>query len=150
MDDLTNHNPGLFQERVKQLENGGLDFVVDIIVGETVAEKLSSSTFYLTLIGFSVIHLLAWNWEFPTPLIEKLWRWFNIGAAAVSILPMPGIVVLTGIVTNDGVAIFVVAIGIVYALLRLGVLGLTFYCLSSMPERAYTTMDWLAWIPHFS
>jgi hypothetical protein len=53
-------------------------------------------------------------------------------------------------INRHGLLFIVVGSGILYALLGLGVLGLTFYCLSSMPQRAYTTMNWLAWIPHVS
>jgi hypothetical protein len=158
MDDLTESNRELFKQRMSELEDESpIDFVYDIMQpGATLAQKLTSSTLYLTVIGFSVIHLLAWNWEFPAPLIQQLWRWFNLGAAAVSVLPVVSLAAChvldprDVIITSDGFGMFVFGVAIVYALLRLGVLGLTFYCLSSMPERAYTTMDWLAWIPHFS
>lgn len=158
MDDLTKFDPRLFQQRMPELDDDRpIDFLYHIIDPRvTLAKKLTSSPLYLTVIGFSVIHLLAWNWEFPAPLIQQLWRWFNLGAAAVSILPVASVIVCSvldpsNVVVNSVVfAIFMLVIGIVYVLLRLGVLGLTFYCLSSMPERAYTTLDWLAWIPHFS
>ncbi|KIL93737.1 hypothetical protein FAVG1_02298 [Fusarium avenaceum] len=159
MEDLTKSDPILFQQKIPEThaEEVGGHFVFEMMVpGETFAEKLTSSALYFTLIGFSVIHLLAWNWKFPAPLIQQLWRWFNLGTAAASILPMATFAVWSvtdpneRIITADAYAIFIIVVGIVYALLRLGVLGLTFYCLSSMPERAYTTVNWLAWIPHFS
>ncbi|KAG5659532.1 hypothetical protein KAF25_002091 [Fusarium avenaceum] len=150
MDDLTEQFPGLSRARIGQQQFRDSFTIIDLIGGGSLADRLSSTALYLKLIGFSVIHLLAWNWEFPTPLIQNLWRLFNLGTAVVSILPVSVYVVWRVSERFESMGISFVAIIIVYALLRLGVLGLTFYCLSSMPERAYTTVDWLAWIPHFS
>lgn len=157
MNDLTNTDPELSKERMVEMGGEGGTFMDDIMDSRaTLAEKLISSTFYLAAVGFSVIHLLAWNWKFPSPLIQQLWRWFNLGAAVLSIFPLAVFAACNVLdpshLTDDSsgsVSLFVVVI-VVYALLRLGVLGLAFYCLSSMPERAYTTVDWLAWIPNFS
>lgn len=157
MDDLTESNPELCQQRVSELEKDRLfHFVYDIMTGHTLAEKITSTVLHVAVLVFTLIHLVAWNWEFPAPLIQQLWRWFNIGATAGFILFEVILVVCSFLdlldvpISTYFVGICLVVVGIIYVLLRLGVLGLTFYCLSSMPERAYTTMDWLAWIPHFS
>ncbi|SPJ79520.1 uncharacterized protein FTOL_07911 [Fusarium torulosum] len=157
MDDLTESNPELCQQRVSELEKDRLfHFVYDIMTGHTLAEKITSTVLHVAVLVFTLIHLVAWNWEFPAPLIQQLWRWFNIGATAGFILFEVILVVCSFLdlldvpISTYFVGICLVVVGIIYVLLRLEVLGLTFYCLSSMPERAYTTMDWLAWIPHFS
>ncbi|KAH6954231.1 hypothetical protein DER45DRAFT_646034 [Fusarium avenaceum] len=126
MDDLTKYDPILFQQKIPESHpDVGSQFVFRMAVpGGTLAEKLISSALYLTVIGFSVIHLLAWSWKFPAPLIQQLWRWFNLGTAAASILPMASFVVGDvldpngRIITTRGYIIFFIAVGIVYVLLR--------------------------------
>ncbi len=43
---------------------------------------------YLTGAIFSAIHLVAWNWEFPSPLIQTLWRCFGTLALAMTLFPL--------------------------------------------------------------
>ncbi|OCL05727.1 hypothetical protein AOQ84DRAFT_298369 [Glonium stellatum] len=37
-----------------------------------------------TAVIFSAIHISAWNWEFPSPIVRPLWRIFALLAAASS------------------------------------------------------------------
>ncbi|KAH7245124.1 hypothetical protein BKA59DRAFT_555136 [Fusarium tricinctum] len=152
MDDLTGNNPELSHERMLEVDDESGNFAFDIIESTAgLTQRLISGTFYLTAIGFSVIHLLAWNWKFPSPLIQQLWRLYSLGAAAVSMFPAAICAVCNVLdpqgtmVAGDDLSTFaatsIAIAGILYILLRLGVLVLTLYCLTSMPERAYTTMD---------
>lgn len=125
MNDLTNTDPELSKERMVEMGGEGGTFMDDIMDSRaTLAEKLISSTFYLAAVGFSVIHLLAWNWKFPSPLIQQLWRWFNLGAAAISILPVAFLAVcnvsdtLGAIVDGEGMIKITFVVMIIYALLR--------------------------------
>jgi hypothetical protein len=152
MDDLTGNNPELSHERMLEVDDESGNFAFDIIESTAgLTQRLISGTFYLTAIGFSIIHLLAWNWKFPSPLIQQLWRLYSLGAAAVSMFPAAICAVCNVLdpqgtmVAGDDLSTFaatsIAIAGILYILLRLGVLVLTLYCLTSMPERAYTTMD---------
>lgn len=166
MDDLTASDDGLFQKRIQDLsEDGFIDLVLETLQFADPNRELQPFAYYIPSISlyiasttFLAIHLSAWNWEFPSVVVRSLWRWLNVGTLVVSFIPM---LTATNAFWDTGsqfmndfldmasiVAVFIS--GPTYILSRLVVLGLTFYCLSSMPERAYDSLDWLAWVPHFS
>ncbi|KAF5632705.1 hypothetical protein F52700_6241 [Fusarium sp. NRRL 52700] len=123
-----------------------------------------SIVLYFTAVVFSAIHLVAWNWDFPSHLVRELWRWFALAALLTSLSPA----VILGIVMlldkgplktspewiDEIIAMVLAALAYAafffYTVARLVILGLTLYSLSSMPERAYEKVSWMAWIPHFS
>lgn len=166
MDDLTASDDELFQKRIQDLsEDGFIDLVLETLQFADPNRELQPFAYYVPSISlyiasttFLAIHLSAWNWEFPSVVVRSLWRWLNVGTLVVSFIPM---LTATNAFWDTGsqfmndfldmasiVAVFIS--GPTYILSRLVVLGLTFYCLSSMPERAYDSLDWLAWVPHFS
>ncbi|KAF5575510.1 hypothetical protein FPCIR_13132 [Fusarium pseudocircinatum] len=123
---------------------------------------LPSIVMYFTAVVFSAIHLAAWNWEFPSHLVRELWRWFALAALLTSLTAavLTGIaklfeplmkppkwleIIIEVVIVWPGLAMF-----LFYTLARLVILGLTLYSLSSMPERAYGKVSWMAWIPYFS
>jgi hypothetical protein len=102
---------------------------------------------------FSALHVAAWNWEFPSPIVRELWRAFAIAAAG------------TGPVTIfTAVFVFILEINMpklfggfwayfllfVYIASRIGLVVLIFYCFSSMPAGVYETVNWVQFLPHFS
>ncbi|KAF4451535.1 hypothetical protein F53441_5492 [Fusarium austroafricanum] len=162
MDDLVKHDRELLRARVKDLSTETFDGLISEMADLTslstsFKKKIPSATLYITTTVFLAIHLLAWNWEFPSVLIRSLWRWFNIGALVASLLPVALIAAFdnSGVLDHstflEGTCLFIYSLSLLaYIIARLVVLGLTFYSLTSMPERAYHTVDWLAWVPHFS
>ncbi|KAF5228894.1 hypothetical protein FAUST_10763 [Fusarium austroamericanum] len=125
---------------------------------------LPSIVLYFTAVLFSAIHLAAWNWEFPSNLVRELWRWFALAALLTSLSPVAisGFIMLLDLslwkITPEWLddiiaavmAVLAFAVLFFYTAARLVILGLTLYSLSSMPERAYGKVSWMAWIPHFS
>ncbi len=111
---------------------------------------------YLTGAIFSAIHLVAWNWEFPSPLIQTLWRCFGTLALAMTLFPLS--VALWGFIHEKPsgdvagrVSSFVFLCGCsVYVLSRLALMGLTLYCFTSMPAGVYEPLDWTSFFPHYS
>ncbi|KAF5530783.1 hypothetical protein FMEXI_13310 [Fusarium mexicanum] len=166
MDDLTVSDKKLYRERIEDLSRDKLfDLVFESLAmadpdeeDQPFAYYLPSISLYIASTTFLAIHLSAWNWEFPSELVRSLWRWLNVGTLVASFIPIISITKafwdIRSQTINDFLDIVVfltiAASGATYIVLRLVVLGLTFYCLSSMPERAYDTVDWLAWVPHFS
>ncbi|KAF5536636.1 hypothetical protein FMEXI_10236 [Fusarium mexicanum] len=125
---------------------------------------LPSIVLYFTAVVFSAIHLAAWNWEFPSHMVRELWRWFALAALLTSlfIVAMLGFSMLLDLgplkrslewlddIIATVMAVLACAVLFFYTAARLVILGLTLYSLSSMPERAYGKVSWMAWIPHFS
>lgn len=169
MDDLTGSNDELLGQRIRDLSGdnflrlliAALAMVVPDEESHPLTYYLPSISLYVASTTFLAIHLSAWNWELPSVLIRSLWRWFNLSTLVASFIPMvvasfPATfpILLEANKLKDwyittSAAITVISV-VVYASSRLVVLSLTFYCLSSMPDRAYDTVDWLAWVPHFS
>ncbi|CAM1502652.1 Fc.00g074280.m01.CDS01 [Cosmosporella sp. VM-42] len=139
-------------------ENFGVWQMVDILMFN-IKDRLNyvkPLVFRIVATAFSAIHLVAWNWDFPSPPVRTLWRVFAVGCAANGPLLIFGNVVgivhdwkrprsveKTGLGFMGGcVAILTIILGVTYVVMRLGLLVLTFYCLSSMPEDVYQTVDW--------
>lgn len=113
-------------------------------------------TFYLTATLFSAFHIGAWNWEFPTPTIRTVWRYFALAATGAGPLAIM-ISLLTGmvydmVVVSDLYVLFIVVsfflLGVTYIVARLGLIVLIFYCFCSMPAGVYETVRWTDFLPH--
>jgi len=120
-------------------------------------EQTSTLAFYTTGTIFSAIHIAAWNWEFPSPIVQLLWRIFGITATStgpIAILYLAIIMVIgsSGSVTaRDYIArILLGSLFLVYVSCRIGLIVLVFYCFSSMPAGVYQTVNWTQFLPHFS
>jgi len=126
------------------------------------AMLFGTAVFYFTGGGFAAIHMCAWNWIFPSRLIQTLWRTFSLAAMILTWLPLL-IVPLHRLlawmmpdteksrkVENNIMSVVIFAMLVIYAISRIGLLVLSFYCLSSMPETVYTRLDWIGFLPHLS
>ncbi len=136
--------------------------MTDIAQIGNISQSLPAVALYLGGMAFSAIHLAAWNWEFPSPLIQALWRWFCLVAFLACLLPFisVAIAILALAVDEDNEAV-VETLGFSGALVslfllfgyvasRLAILLLIFYCFTSMPASAYEKVVWTEYIPHFS
>ncbi|KAF5687117.1 hypothetical protein FCIRC_2505 [Fusarium circinatum] len=160
MDDLTASNEKLFRKRIQDLSPDIVsDLVFEIVImheDRKFSRFMPSISLYIASTTFLAIHLAAWNWEFPSTVVSSLWRWLNLGTLVVSFMPLLAAIAsywTSGEYTRFSDYLFMslaAASAVFYIISRLVVLGLTFYCLLLMPESAYTTLDWLAWVPHFS
>jgi hypothetical protein len=113
---------------------------------------------YATGIVFSALHIAAWNWEFPSQILQTVWRILAVIASGAALAPT---LTLLSFSIIDGKAhyfdmvmsIFMsmdAFLWIVYVISRLGLIVLVFYCFSSMPASVYKTVDWTNFLPHFS
>jgi hypothetical protein len=120
----------------------------------------TSLTFHITATIFSAFHLGAWNWDFPTPTIQIIWRSFALATTSAGSFIIISILVV--IYTEDVVKskfrariIERIAMAggfsclIIYTFARLGLIILIFYCFSSMPIAVYESLNWLEYLPHF-
>ncbi|KAK1752040.1 hypothetical protein QBC47DRAFT_389503 [Echria macrotheca] len=115
---------------------------------------------YLTGMVFSAIHVAAWNWEFPSRLIQILWRTSTMAAFGASFLPficMPIVYIGNRVdygLLDDTLNFSFVVLGSglagIYVIARLLILFLTFYCFTAMPSSVYEKVGWTGYLPHFS
>ena len=111
-------------------------------------------TFYLTATMFSAFHIGAWNWEFPTPTIRTVWRYFALAATGAG--PLVTLLTLGMLMLQNVLSEFVgwcalvslSSLGVTYVVARLGLIALIFYCFCSMPAGVYETMRWTDFLPH--
>lgn len=134
-----------------------LDFTPD---EQNLAEKVAPKEFWADLnhqqkykakhalwIGsiFNAIHIAAWNFAFPSPTEQVMWRACSIGAW-VSLLFFYAALFL-----RNEVFKLVVAIGIVapiYATSRLYLITEALLELRSMPAGVYSDIPWNQFLPH--
>lgn len=102
--------------------------------------------FYGTALTFSALHIVAWNWSFPSPIIRTLWRSFSFAATAA--VPIPLLVEFWSVPASL-VGYIIYVSGVIYGISRLGLIVLIFYNFSSMPASVYETVKWTEFIPHF-
>jgi hypothetical protein len=117
---------------------------------------LNTIMFYGVGTAFSAIHLVAWNWVFPSYSLKIVWRAFAIGATASGPFYIAAVLIFElrsekGKVSRI-VEIFVETAGLmaplVYVPSRLGLIVLIVYSFSSMPAAIYNTVDWTSYLPH--
>lgn len=139
----------------------------DPIMAVTVEAQNSKlrPVLYITAMVFSVIHLVAWNWQFPHPVARILWRTFALTATVAALIMFCLFPLLQArfTVPSDpseddekfclrmilSVTSFVPLL-ILYIISRMGLLVLVFYSLCSMPAGVYETVDWTTYFPYFS
>ncbi|RHZ55761.1 uncharacterized protein CDV56_106782 [Aspergillus thermomutatus] len=128
-------------------------------------------SFYLTAFVFAGLHLIAWNWEFPTPMTRTMWRAFSLLMLTSSLLPMLAFWLKKKLGDEDdedhseccaiacaiccctekgtcGFWISGVILFLSYVVARLGILFLVFYCFRAMPADVYSSLSWTAIFPH--
>jgi hypothetical protein len=107
---------------------------------------------------FSALHILAWNWEFPTPTSRLLWRIFATTSTGVAfVFPFAFFILTSRIKRNPdldrgttGFVILFSPLWMTYLVSRLALVVLVFYCFSSMPTNVYDKVNWAVYIPHVS
>ncbi|PMD39370.1 hypothetical protein L207DRAFT_459969 [Hyaloscypha variabilis F] len=121
-------------------------------------DETRSITFYAAGTLFSAFHIGAWNWEFPSSVIRTLWRTFALaatgtGPAAIFLIVFYLFILkpkFPGDFVGGVMAILMFLLALIYIISRLALIGLIFYCFSSMPAEVYETVDWTKFLPHFS
>jgi hypothetical protein len=106
------------------------------------------------LIVFGGLHLLAWNYEFPTPIERRLWQ----ASAIVTIATMPNLWLLTSAMTksktlDDSIIAafflvsFIAIILFIFVASRLFILVEIIRSLAFQPPETFRT-TWAANVPH--
>ncbi|KAI0467996.1 hypothetical protein F4859DRAFT_221826 [Xylaria cf. heliscus] len=105
--------------------------------------------FVLGAVVFGAIHILAWNFEFPTPVEQTLWRVASITTAIV--IPFYYLVWFLVHITNSlywASQLYNIATYVVYVIARLFIIVEVFRSLGYLPPDAFVT-TWSTSIPHF-
>ncbi|RYO81790.1 hypothetical protein DL766_004651 [Monosporascus sp. MC13-8B] len=88
--DLTVGDQFMADKRVPDLDWEGF---TELIVNNDITKDFDLTgdwptvALYLSGMTFSAVHVAAWNWEFPTPLIRTIWRAATLTALTASCLP---------------------------------------------------------------
>jgi hypothetical protein len=81
--------PWQYEGRVPDLS---WDDILDMILGHdnfwfALSDHRAITTgLYVTAMIFSALHVVAWNWDFPSSTAQVLWRTFSV--AAIGVLPL--------------------------------------------------------------
>lgn len=107
--------------------------------------------FYTVATIFSGIHVVAWNWDFPSPVIRKLWRVSSLVATLVGLYSLLQSLVFGRLgwgVWRERMFISIdMLLIILYCGSRLVLVVLILYSFRSMPVGVYETVDWTTYFP---
>lgn len=119
---------------------------------------------FLFSTAFSVVHLVAWDFDFATPREGCLWRTCSLIATLAPIIIAGSLQVAsiwdTGVATDRSqktiaapeFAVLVILCYflsiLAYVVARVVLIFLVFYCLRSMPVGIYSSIPWLEFMPH--
>jgi len=103
--------------------------------------------------AFSAMHVVAWNWNFPTPVEQLLWRVASITPTVIC----PVIFMLFPVIGDHSkkwqrvvVWCAIYPLGAVYFLARATLVVQVVLCLRALPKAAYDEVDWTFYVPHIS
>jgi hypothetical protein len=101
---------------------------------------------------FGGIHCLAWPFGMPSEAEKVLWR---VTACLITTIPLPFALAVAA--TDNGgvfrsryglIQPFIAGTLVLYAIARLSLLVQAFVLLRTLPEGAYTEVQWTSYIPH--
>ncbi|KAF8658899.1 hypothetical protein AX16_001943 [Volvariella volvacea WC 439] len=136
----------------------------DNFVDATDPSDEDKEKFYAMIYGsaigviFGGIHLVGWNFEFPTATEQLLWRASSLVITAVPLLL--AILAILGFVASNSSSDFTAVLAYLFYLLTVYVcplvyfaariinLFLAFYTLRALPDSAYQNVRWTEFIPH--
>ncbi|KAF8649021.1 hypothetical protein AX16_006063 [Volvariella volvacea WC 439] len=117
-----------------------------------------------SLVGvlFGGIHLIGWNFQFPTSIEQDLWR---ISSIIVTVEPALLFVLFTlqwlhdlnysgwfgTLVHHTGVTVLIVSMfvgPVIYTVARIALLVLPLFALRDLPPSAFRNVQWSAYLPH--
>jgi hypothetical protein len=107
-------------------------------------------TWSVTAVIFGGLHLLAWNYEFPTVEETMMWRY-----SCVAIMALPPLfyvwVLVRHVEFGGSNSIDVIGIFITFLYLAARIYNIleVFFSLRATPPALYQTVQWPNWLPHF-
>jgi len=139
-DPYSDHPPMFYAPPVEQQQSLALVFVILPFVA----------------VLFGGIHCFAWNFTYPTPMEQTLWR---IGSVVITVAPIP---LILGYAWNTRMSAtsdektfthkfferLLSALLTLYLLARLMLLYFAIALLRKQPESAYIAVDWSRFLPH--
>jgi hypothetical protein len=136
------------RDRIRNMTD---DVVVNMLNTSRPSSKLTTFTFYAVGTAFSASHIAAWNWEFPSSVVQILWRIFGVAATSTASISIVLNFIANLECVSAWVSLFIVClITFIYSTSRIALIVLIFYCFSSMPAGVYETVEWTNHLPHFS
>ena len=107
-------------------------------------------TWSITAVIFGGLHLLAWNYDFPTAEETMMWR-----CSCIAIMVLPPLfyvwVIIRHVEFDGSNSIDFIGIFITFAYLVARTYNLleVFFSLRSTPPALYQAVNWPNWLPHF-
>jgi len=169
---------GVLPDSFKQASKGWVDRVNRQRVRMTtrIIVRGSQHSMFLNLVLplfafsaiFSVVHLIAWDFEFPTLQERNLWRSCGLMAVVAPMIIAISLQIASiwdpaasdnehnnrkrSVAAAPEIAALVIICYFVsiitYAAARTALTFEVFYCLRSMPARTYQTVAWVNYLPH--
>lgn len=101
---------------------------------------------YLTWITLGGLHLIAWNWAFPTEAEKIIWR---VASFALGCCPLAMAIVRWFEDSLGGLSdTLTYGLGTVGITARVLLVGLMLASIRALPCSAYETVSWTDYIPH--
>jgi hypothetical protein len=107
-------------------------------------------TWSVTAVIFGGLHLLAWNYVFPTAGETIMWR-----CSCIAIMVLPPLFYVWVIVRHvqyawsDSIDWVGICIALLYLVARVYNILEVFFSLRATPPALYQTVQWPNWLPHF-
>lgn len=121
---------------------------------DTFQKPIPIAAFAIASLVVGGIHCAAWEFVFPTPTEQLLWRIASIFVTVAPVVEAAAIyhVNKRSYSMGDVIAVFAGAIEIVlpvsYALMRLFLIAEMFISLRRVPSEVYQQISWVDFIPH--
>lgn len=150
-----------FDSRIDDLDGDKFAEYIMPFISDAPRSWLGNLILYIPGGLFCAVHVAAWNWVFPSSVIQALWRWSSLIALVLStclpffILTFRSIWYFTWFMIGDDAPSGTTGVTLLlclsaYTFSRLTILVLTFYCFTSMPQKVYERVEWTGFIPHFA
>jgi hypothetical protein len=143
---LVEHRIEAFETCLSIMDGGGLPLAHEL------SDSLPFCSLFVIPLAFGALHVIGWNFYFPTRTEQLLWRVASILCVGIPILTIPTILVHGSSRTGSSLEqlserLVMTSLG-AYFLVRAYLLVEVFVGLRSVPADVYTAVNWSAYIPH--
>jgi len=107
---------------------------------------------------FGGLHCIGWDFTYPTPFEQHLWRATSLAITAIPLIVAPTDYILDNFELNRGFAkvvrlvldLVVTILLFIYVPARLSLIAQALALLRNQPQTAFIAVDWAQYIPIFS
>ncbi len=135
----------------------GATHVPSYYAPSTKSDKYSRMVvFALFGVIFGGLHCIGWNFQYPTPVEQRLWRATSLAITAIPLVVAPIDYILEifeldkgfGKVVRIALDLVMTILLFVYVPARLSLIAQALALLRQQPQAAFLAVDWTMYIPH--